>query len=112
MEKMEISQTLHLIAAGLSLYLFFVFLFWWLLLGRATHIFIVTCILMLGMGINHLGAFILHEKLVQGNRDIYDSFYIARLIILIIPLFLYASYITHRAFFNDFTKYVRRKTDI
>jgi hypothetical protein len=91
---------LHTINSILTLFLFFIFLWWWARIGKATTIYMVTCFLMFGLFLNHI--FIAHvyfEKVFYGADidDSLDKIVIAyRLIFETLPLMAYVFYVVRK----------------
>lgn len=110
---MEQSMFLHLVIAILSLYLFIVFSWWWIKQGRVSTIYGLTCFLMLGLFASHIGAWWIYHRVEGGANpmNILSVYIYSRHYLTLIPLVLYAIYVTDRACFYKPTKYNRRKTD-
>jgi hypothetical protein len=111
---MEQSKTLHLIIAILSGYLFAVFAWWWWEYKRATTIYGVTCFLMLGIFLTHIGAWYLYvladeQDIVLLNLTAW--YWPIRQYLMIIPLACYVCHVTKRAWRGNMNTPRRRRTD-
>lgn len=97
------SQVLHLIITLLSAYLFVLFAWWWIKQGGATMIYGITCVLMLGLCLTHLGAWYLYWCLANEMHCL--NFLSAwwwpyRQYPTLIALVVYAIHVTCRACFS------------
>lgn len=91
---------LHSITVLLALYLFLCFAWWWKKSDDANAIYKYTCFLMVGIAITHAGAVWLYiAKWVHCDMDLEQHvprWWLLRQFFEIIPLALYARYITNK----------------
>lgn len=93
------SQCLYLLTAAISLYLFIIFLWWWIKLGDATYIYRITCLLMFGIFFRNATTFyVLSDNRIDAAEYqlLQSHFWHGRLLLVIVPLLLYAFYVTRR----------------
>jgi len=97
---MELSQHLHLFIAIVSTYLFLIFSWWWYVSGGSSHIYKITCFLMLGLTFTHFGAWYLYCLNTKNDEVVLflsQWWWPWRQLFVLIPLIWYAVHVTKKS---------------
>jgi hypothetical protein len=97
---MVINIIMHSIVCLLSFYLFILFAYWWN--KKLNILYKYTCFVWFGMAVTNLGAVWLYStKFYLGDNDLgmfVPTFWPYRHLVTIIPLALYARYVTKKIY--------------
>lgn len=104
---MILSYSTHIAISIVSLYLFFLFTWWWILTKKATMIFGFTCFLMLGLALHYgIDYFFVWSCKNRVSCEMYNFKYVfIRDLFVLIPLGCYAYYVTRKFIYSRFVDY-------